>query len=73
MSLIESVSVESATGEVAAIYQQVQAALSITAAEVEALRKLGWSDADILDGLSNGAFMAASDILLNAFQVDRDF
>jgi alkylhydroperoxidase/carboxymuconolactone decarboxylase family protein YurZ len=45
----------------------------VTAARLDALRALGWSDGDILDALSHGATMSASDILINAFKVERDF
>lgn len=47
--------------------------LVVQASDLDALRALGWSDADILDALNHGAFMSASDILINAFKVDRDF
>ena len=46
--------------------------LSITAADLDALRALGWSDRDILDGLYHGANMVTGDILLNAFKVEKD-
>jgi uncharacterized peroxidase-related enzyme len=46
---------------------------SVAAADLDALRALGWSDGDILDALSHGATMSASDILINAFKVKRDF
>jgi len=47
--------------------------LAVQASDLDALRTLGWSDADILDALNHGAFMSASDILINAFKVERDF
>jgi uncharacterized peroxidase-related enzyme len=55
------------------VLKAVRDSLSITAADLDALRKLGWSDADIVDGLSHGASMVAGDIVLNAFQVERDY
>jgi uncharacterized peroxidase-related enzyme len=47
--------------------------LAVQASDLDTLRALGWSDADILDGLNHGAVMSASDILINAFKVERDF
>lgn len=47
--------------------------MAVQATDLDALRALGWSDADILDALNHGAFMSASDILINAFKVERDF
>lgn len=47
--------------------------MAVRAVDIDALRALGWSDADILDGLNHGAVMSASDILINAFKVERDF
>jgi uncharacterized peroxidase-related enzyme len=55
------------------VLKAVRDSLSTTAADVDALRKLGWSDGDIVDGLSHGASMVAGDIVLNALQVDRDY
>lgn len=46
---------------------------AVQASTLDTLRALGWSDADILDGLNHGAVMSASDILINAFKVERDF
>jgi uncharacterized peroxidase-related enzyme len=47
--------------------------LAVTAADVDALRGLGWNDADIFDAANHGARMVAMDILLNAFKVERDY
>jgi uncharacterized peroxidase-related enzyme len=47
-------------------------ALAVTGAELDALRALGWADADLLDAANHGARMVASDILLNAFKVERE-
>ncbi|MDA8225669.1 MAG: hypothetical protein M0T86_07090 [Betaproteobacteria bacterium] len=46
---------------------------SVTATDIDALRKAGWSDADILDGLNHAANMLAADMLLNALKVENDF
>jgi alkylhydroperoxidase family enzyme len=54
----------------------VQAAhdsLSVTAADIDALRALGWTDSDIMDGVNHAARMVALDILFNTFKVERDF
>ncbi|CAK0751819.1 conserved hypothetical protein [Gammaproteobacteria bacterium] len=47
--------------------------LSIEESDLDALRALGWSDSDILDGLGHGAQMVAGDILINTFKVEKDF
>lgn len=57
----------------ALVLKSVQDSNSVTAADMNALRELGWSDGDIVDGLFHGARMLAADILLNALQVERDF
>lgn len=41
-------------------------------ADLNALRALGWDDADILDAVQHGARMAAIDIILNTFDVESD-
>ena len=46
---------------------------SIGAADMQALRGLGWSDAEILDALTHGARQVAADIVFNAFQIEQDF
>jgi uncharacterized peroxidase-related enzyme len=46
---------------------------SVSAADLQAARDAGWSDADILDAVNHGARMVASDIIINAFKVERDF
>ncbi|MBF0565771.1 MAG: hypothetical protein HQK89_11050 [Nitrospirae bacterium] len=45
---------------------------SVEVADVEALRKLGWSDSDIFDATHHGANMVAGDIMLDAFKVGKD-
>ena len=51
----------------------VNDALAVKAADLDALRGQGWSDTDIFDALNHGARMVASDIILNAFKVERDY
>lgn len=46
---------------------------SVTGADLDTLRALDWTDTDILEAAGYGAQMVASDILLNAFKVERDF
>lgn len=48
----------------------VKDAHSITGPDVEALKKLGYNDADILDGLNHGAQMGAIDIIFDALKID---
>jgi AhpD family alkylhydroperoxidase len=45
----------------------------VTRAEIGALTKLGWSEADILDAVAHGARNVAVDIVFNAFQIEDDF
>ncbi|MBF0457934.1 MAG: hypothetical protein HQK99_08580 [Nitrospirae bacterium] len=40
--------------------------------DIAQLRKLGWTDADILDATALGAYMMAGDILYNAFKVEKE-
>jgi uncharacterized peroxidase-related enzyme len=46
---------------------------SIGTADLDALRKLGWTDRDIIDGLFHGARNTAVDIMFDAFKVENDF
>ena len=55
------------------VLKAVDNALSISAADLDALRARGWNDQDILEGLNHGATMVAGDIVINAFKVERDF
>ncbi|EIJ41218.1 hypothetical protein BegalDRAFT_0297 [Beggiatoa alba B18LD] len=41
-------------------------------ADLNALRALGWDDADILDAVQHGARMSAIDVILNTFDVELD-
>ena len=47
--------------------------ISITPADIATLKTQGWSDGEILDGLSHGADMLASDTILNAFRIEKDY
>ena len=55
------------------VLRATQDPASIGAEDLEPLRIMGWSDRDILDAVAHGARMAASDIIINAFKVERDF
>jgi AhpD family alkylhydroperoxidase len=48
-------------------------AKSIQVGDLDALRALGWTDRDIVDGLFHGARNAAVDIMFDAFKVENDF
>ncbi len=51
------------------VLDAVENSLGVTSADIEALRELGWSDAEILEALYQGAHQVAVDILFNAFNV----
>ncbi|MGV6859576.1 MAG: carboxymuconolactone decarboxylase family protein [bacterium] len=44
-----------------------------SADDINQLRELGWSDGDIFFAVNYGADMVATDILINAFRVARDY
>jgi alkylhydroperoxidase family enzyme len=45
---------------------------STNAEDLESLRKLGWTDKDILDATWHATSQVASDMLFNAFKIDAD-
>ncbi len=45
----------------------------VTAAEIEGLKKFGWTEADVLDAIAHGARNVATDIIFNTFQIENDF
>ena len=55
------------------VLKAVRDAFSVSAADLDALRGLGWSDGEILEAVSFGARMVAGDIVFNAFRIERDF
>ena len=55
------------------VLKAVTEPLKVTAAEVAALRKQGWSDSDILDAVMLGARNVAADIVFNTFKIEQDF
>ena len=56
----------------ALVVKAVRNAAGVTANDLDELRGLGWSDADILDAVNHGARMLATDILFNAFKIEKD-
>ena len=55
------------------VLKAVKAPKSTTKTEIEALHALGWSDADIFFAMNYATDMVATDILINAFHVARDY
>lgn len=55
------------------VLKATQPASVTTPADIAALKAQGWSDGDILDGLSHGASMVATDIILNTLQIEKDY
>jgi alkylhydroperoxidase family enzyme len=45
----------------------------VTRAEIDKLKKLGWSESDVLDAVAHGARNVAVDIIFNTFQIEDDF
>jgi len=54
------------------VVKAVRQAHDVTAEDMKVLRVLGWEDADILDAVNHGARMLATDILFNAFKIEKD-
>jgi AhpD family alkylhydroperoxidase len=46
---------------------------AISAAELDALRHLGWNDRDLFDAVNHAARNVAVDILFNSFKIENDF
>ncbi len=53
------------------VLKAVKTPQAIEAADVEALRALGWTDADILDATSHGVNMVSAGIMFKAFKMDE--
>lgn len=51
----------------------VKSPQAVAASDLDALRSLGWSDGDILEGATHAARNVSADFLLNAFKVERDY
>ena len=54
------------------VLQTVNARQPATCDNLEGLKQLGWSEADILDAVALGARNVAVDIIFNTFQVEPD-
>lgn len=55
------------------VLKAVSHSTQVTAADVSHVRSLGYSDQDIMDAVAHGARMAASDMVINAFRVEKDY
>ena len=55
------------------VLKAVRHSTQVTANDVAHVRDQGYSDQDIMDAVAHGARMSASDIVLNAFRVEKDF
>lgn len=55
------------------VLKATQSPKAVTAGDLDALRKLGWSDRDIFDAVNHGARNVAVDILFNTFKIENDF
>ncbi|MBS4097922.1 MAG: hypothetical protein KGZ83_13910 [Sulfuricella sp.] len=44
----------------------------VTAADIDALKSLGWAESDILDAVAHAARNMAADIVFNTFKIVRD-
>ncbi len=45
---------------------------SVTAQDVQSLKNLGWTERDIFDAVAHGARMVGTNIIFDAFKIDRD-
>lgn len=55
------------------VLKAVRHSTQVTASDLAHVRDQGYTDRDILDAVAHGARMTASDIVLNAFRVEKDF
>lgn len=55
------------------VLKAVRTPHAVQPADLDGLRALGWKDGDILDAVTHGARNVASDILINAFKIERDY
>lgn len=52
------------------VVNSIKDAHSSNQKDMDTLRALGWSDADIMDAVNHGARMLATDILFNTFKIE---
>lgn len=55
------------------VLKATKAPKSVSTADLDALRNMGWRDGDIFDGVNHGARNAAVDILFDTFKIENDF
>ncbi|HHH72858.1 MAG TPA: hypothetical protein ENL04_03435 [Sulfuricurvum sp.] len=54
------------------VVKAVRSAHDVSAADLDALRTMGWDDAEIFDAVHHGARMLATDVLFNAFKIEKE-
>ena len=54
------------------VVKAIKAPGSVDADEIEALKKMGWEDRDLVDALAHGVNMIDHSIMMQVFQVDQD-
>jgi hypothetical protein len=54
------------------VIKSVKDPSSVTKADIETLRSLGWEDQDMVDALSQGVSMIDHSIMMQVFQIDQD-
>lgn len=55
------------------VLKAVAHSTSVSEADIAHLKEQNYTEQDILDAITHGARMAASDIIINAFKVEKDF
>lgn len=55
------------------VLKATRAPKNVGESEVQHLRALGWTDADLLDAVLAGALNQAMDTVFNTFKIERDF
>ena len=54
------------------VLKAVRSAHDVSREDIDALRKMGWDDAQIFDAVHHGSRMLATDILLNTFKIEKN-
>lgn len=55
------------------VLKATRAPKEVGESDVQHLRALGWTDADLFDAVLAGAFNQAADTVFNTFKIERDF
>ena len=55
------------------VLKATHAASTVIQSDIANLKTLGWNDGEILDGLTQGAYMQAADTIFNALKIENDF